>query len=335
MTMAFAPDGATLAAASDGGRLLLWDPDTGKEIRQLGEKSSRVKCVAFSPDGRTLATSVEDGTLRLWEVATGRERFRLGKHRGWVWAVAYSPDGRLLASGGDDSTVRVWDAATGKEVRRFEGHAGYVWAVAFAPDGKTLASAGGDATALLWDVSGLAAKPATRKLEPAELEALWPQLADDDAARAYLAVRALVGAGEQALALLQARLKPAVPADVKRVARLITELSDPKFMVRNQAELELEKLGELAWVALEVELREGKRPLETQRRLEALLRKVRESWRDPSGAKAQELRALEALEGLGTPAARKLVRALAEGAPGARLTREARAALERLERRRP
>jgi hypothetical protein len=54
---------------------------------------------------------------------------------------------------------------------------------------------------------------------------------------------------------------------------------------------------------------------------------------EPSPARLRELRAVELLEGVGTPAAEQYLAELAQGAAGAPLTREAAAALGRLERR--
>ena len=46
----------------------------------------------------------------------------------------------------------------------------------------------------------------------------------------------------------------------------------------------------------------------------------------------QQLRGVEALERIGTPEARRLLRELAQGAPEGRVTREAKLALHRLDR---
>jgi hypothetical protein len=99
--------------------------------------------------------------------------------------------------------------------------------------------------------------------------------------------------------------------------------------VREKAGRELEKLGDLAVPALREEWKRAE-VLENRRRLEALLEKLeREEW---SPASLRTLRAIEVLERIGTPGARRLLRRLAEGAPEARLTREARSSLDRLRR---
>jgi len=77
---------------------------------------------------------------------------------------------------------------------------------------------------------------------------------------------------------------------------------------------------------------DGRPALETRRRLEQLIEnQVRERW-SPSAEWLRIGRALEVLEHIGSPEARQVLQALAEGAPGAMLTREAKAALERLAR---
>ena len=98
------------------------------------------------------------------------------------------------------------------------------------------------------------------------------------------------------------------------------------FSVRQKATEELERLGDLAVATLEKALA-VKPSLETRTRIDRLLEK---SDRTPPPEVLRSLRALEALEHAGTPEARQLLKALAKGADGARLTREAQAALQRL-----
>ena len=164
------------------------------------------------------------------------------------------------------------------------------------------------------------------QLSAKELEALWTDLGSEDAPRGYRAICSL-RAGTQALAFFRERLRPAPPADSGRVARLIADLDDERFAVREKATTELEKLGKEIEPALHKAL-QGKPSLEVRRRIDRLLEKLESAA--PSPEQLRLLRALEVLEHIGTPEARELLRTLAKGASGARLTQEAKASLDRL-----
>jgi WD40 repeat protein len=152
-SVAFSPDGKTLASGSWDDTIKLWEVSSGQEIRALLGHDSYVTSVTFSPDGKTLASGSRDKTIRLWNVITGEEVRKLSGHSGFVSAVAFSRDGRTLVSASWDKTAKLWDVATGQDLLTFSGHVGYVTSAAFSPDGQTLATGGSDKTIRLWTVS--------------------------------------------------------------------------------------------------------------------------------------------------------------------------------------
>ena len=145
-SIAFSPNGATLASGSFDGTVKLWDVATRTTITTLEGGSS----IAFSPDGKILATSGWD--IPLWDVAT-RTSIATLEHGELVMSVSFSPDGTTLASGSRDGTVKLWDIATKTNIATLEGHGEPVRSVSFSPDGTTLASESLDATIRLWDVA--------------------------------------------------------------------------------------------------------------------------------------------------------------------------------------
>ncbi|MGH7174463.1 MAG: PQQ-binding-like beta-propeller repeat protein [Gemmataceae bacterium] len=344
--VAFSPDGRILATGGGQAVLLppspevdnsirLWNPRSGQERRRLpGDRNDfAVFTLTFSPDGKTIASGGINGSIRLWEAATGAERLTINS--AGDGAIVFSPDGRTLAAASprnSDGTIRLWDAFTGKQRRLISGHDGEVYAVAFSPDGKTLASASQDTTVLLWDVVDLARRhPPTTDLAAKELEGLWEKLAQSDAGQAYQAIRTLVET-KQTVPFLQQRLHPIrVTVNPQQIDKFIADLDSDQFEAREHATAELKKLGGLAEPALRKVI--ASRPtLEVRRRIEDLL--------DPldhhvlSREELRGLRAVETLEHIGSPEARRVLATLARGTPGIRLTDEARAVVERLSRRR-
>ena len=151
-SIAFSPDGRTLASGSGGfagseDKMRLWDVTTGEHKYTLIGHT-----VAFSPDGRTLA-SARGGEIYLWDAVTGEHKHTLTGHKYEVNGVEFSPDGKTLASGSGDQTIRLWDANTGEHKRTLTGHTDDVTSVSFSPDGRTLASGSWDDTIRLWDAS--------------------------------------------------------------------------------------------------------------------------------------------------------------------------------------
>jgi WD40 repeat protein len=334
---------ATIGSLGPRRAIRFWKAATGEKIHTMSTNED-IRCLAFSPDGKTLATGSDTITLYLlsWDKQSG---VQVGPPRlaafscGAITTLAFSPDGRMLASSGSDLAIHLWETASGKERARLQGLAAtalntYVESLTFSADGRRLASGSADSTILLWDVTGRFRDGELRpaKLSEKELEDRWAGLASNDAMRAGRAIWSLVAAGPQAISLLGERLRPAIAkVSPELVDRLITDLDAENFKTRQKARRELAKLGELCEPALRRAL--AKRPsLELRRSLQELLSQLDEERKgSPSGDVLRGARAVEVLEQIGTPEARQVLKTLAKGAPLARLTHEAQAALQRID----
>ncbi len=163
-SVAFSPDGRTLASASADKTVILWDlanqSRPTRRGRPLTGHTDTVESVVFSPDERTLATA-GDETVILWDLTDPARPIRRGSpltgHTKTVRSVGFSPDGRTLATASDDKAVILWDVADpSRPIRRGSpliGHTRAVLSAVFSLDGHTLATAGRDKTATLWDVT--------------------------------------------------------------------------------------------------------------------------------------------------------------------------------------
>jgi WD40 repeat protein len=163
-SVAFSPDGKTLATADDGGTTRLWNLATGQQIRSLAVGGSgTANSVAFSPDGKTLATGNADDTTGLWNLTTGQQIRNLPVTHPFngILSVAFSASSKILATGGTDGMTLLWNLVTGKQIRRLLGGSSIVNgvyqtgidSVAFSPDGKILATGTADGMARLWNLA--------------------------------------------------------------------------------------------------------------------------------------------------------------------------------------
>jgi WD40 repeat protein len=324
----FAPDGRILASESWDHVLRLSEAATGIELTKWKGPDGAVECLAFSPCGRLLVSTDSNQKIRIWEVATGQERFVLAGNHGSNGFVAFSPNGRLLAAGGADKTIHIFDAVAMEEIHQFRGHDGWITALAFFAGGDFLASGSQDATVLVWDVRPVAKRQAKSiELKKAELESYWQELAKGQGAETHLAIRSLVAASDQSVAYLQKVLAPAATAEYEKISQFLRDLNSQRFPVRERAIKELEISADMALPGLKA-LRKNPPSEEVRRRVAILLKKL--EGVQPSPRTIRALRAVEVLEKIATKEARHHLGALSRGVPEARLTQDAKAALNRL-----
>jgi hypothetical protein len=158
----------------------------------------------------------------------------------------------------------------------------------------------------------------------------WAELSSENAARGYAAVWRLADAPGASVPFLRRRLKPVTDAQADEIRQHIKDLDNGAFVVRKKAFEQLQNLGPAAAPALRGAL-DKNTSLEVRRRVEQLLDHL--TNKPMSGEPLRTLRSLAVLEHAGTAEARRLLRALAAGAPSAWLTQEAKAVCARLARR--
>jgi WD40 repeat protein len=313
-----------------------WDLASGTERQQAINGFIEGLCMAFSPDRKLAAfhrrrqvDGEQIGTISFVELNTGTVIRQIEGPDVWGFWLEFSPDGKTLAvSCHDEPVVRFWEVATGKERHRLTGHAGWIGAIAFAADGNLVVTGSRDTSALVWDLrAGAGGK---RPIAAKELEGLWSELGGDEATSAYLAIGKLVSGGAQTTRFLRERMQPVPRVPPERLARLISDLDDAEFSVREAATKELENLRESAVVGLKKALADQP-SAEARSRIQLVLEKVEKPGVQPH--QLQGLRGIEVLEGIGDREAYQVLANLAKGVEGARLTREAKASLDSLDRR--
>jgi RNA polymerase sigma factor (sigma-70 family) len=341
MALVFSRDGKTLISGSWDHSIRTWDLASAKQtllIKGVHSPTGRprptghtnvVTGLALSPGGRFLYSGSYDHRICVWETSSGQLcRVLKDQERTYssVNAIALSPDGTQLAAAigdeGQETFVHVWDVLTGQKITALAGHRGKVTRLDYSPDGRRLASCSTDTTVLVWDVAGLSAGRAVKG--PQSLANVWEDLGGD-APTAYAAVCRGAAAGDAAVAAIKARVQPLGPVDRRKVEELVRQLDADGAADRDCASRALADLAPAAEALLRKTAAQTQ-SVEVRARLKRILAGVATDRR-------RSAYAVEMLEMIGSQEARRVLANLAKGSANAGLTRDAAAALKRLERR--
>ncbi|MCU0780826.1 MAG: serine/threonine protein kinase [Akkermansiaceae bacterium] len=150
-SVAWSADGKQLATAGAADTIKLWDPATGRRLRELTGHAGGVAVVAWEPAGSRLASCGKDKTIRIWNTAA-EGGLSLGGQAEPASSLAWSPDGGTLAAGYADGTVKTWDTRSGRPGLALTTTRP-VRAVCWHPDGRRLIACGDKGTAQCWEAA--------------------------------------------------------------------------------------------------------------------------------------------------------------------------------------
>jgi len=155
LTVAFHPNGQTVASADQSGRILLWN---WEQIGQLDYHDRISKAVASLRTGQKAPPVSDHPQVRVFvDAALGNDhRPGAGKgrlaHRDAVRQVRFSPDGHLLVSASNDLTLKVWNVSSSRLIQTLRGQGGPVRSVDFSPGQSRFLMSAGSGGLFFWDL---------------------------------------------------------------------------------------------------------------------------------------------------------------------------------------
>ena len=153
-SMAFSPDGSTLALGTAEGTVLFMNLNTNKISSKL-ENLPAISDIAFGGGSSLLGYSSDDGEVAvLWDLKAGRELAKFNTKLDHSPLIALNATGTLFAYSDFDHSnlVHIWNIETHKEQALLDlGHEVEFNSLAFSPDGTLLETAEGSGAVNIWD----------------------------------------------------------------------------------------------------------------------------------------------------------------------------------------
>ncbi len=166
-TQALSPDEALLLTGSWDGIIRLWEPVTGRLLREFPSTPEGTRDIEFSPDGARALSADRDGKARLWDLESGEIIATLDADEGLATGLSFLADEKRAVVGYGTGATILWDLEEGRQIRRYESEVTMIWDVHVSPDGGQVLATGRsqeDPLVTVWDIdSGVIAFAAGRE----------------------------------------------------------------------------------------------------------------------------------------------------------------------------
>jgi WD40 repeat protein len=158
----YSADGKRLSAATDAGKVYLWNTQTWEAVAELKGSAGSAFSLSFSPDSALLVVSFRNGAIQQWDAVTGKLARTWTSTDQKQAAIGFSPDGSLVEVNQKD--LNFWKMPEKKLLRSFKGAPEFNPVLSFSGDGATLVLLTG-ATQLFETQSGMGKKCLTAEEE--------------------------------------------------------------------------------------------------------------------------------------------------------------------------
>ena len=153
MCVAISSNNRWIVSGSFNKTILIWDIETGEELKILKGHDAEVESIAISPNNRRIISGSYDKTIRIWDIETNEKLRTLKGHERDIYCVDIDVSNQYIVSGSEDRTVRVWSIDTGEELKVLKGHKRGVTSVVMSLVCRLIASSSEDRTVRIWDIN--------------------------------------------------------------------------------------------------------------------------------------------------------------------------------------
>ncbi len=150
-SLAFSPDGASVASAASDKYLKRFDVATGRQLAQFEGHTNHALGVAWRAGGQMLASCGADGTLRFWNADTGDRLVTVEGYTKQVTGVRFVGQTQFVVSSSGERLVRMHNSDNGGVQRDYPGATEYMYCIDVTPDGGLIAAGGHDGVLRLWN----------------------------------------------------------------------------------------------------------------------------------------------------------------------------------------